>query len=351
MRIGNICLLVAALLALTGQAPAQQGTASSGKDAQSKEGQSKSVSNIVIAPSKENWFVLDDLKTGLEPQPPELVQTDEQPDFVRELIRVQWRPVDEIDLWIIRPKTTKKVPPILYLYNYLDSGDRFRDNGWCKRATADGFAAVGFSAALTDYRFRFRPMRQWFVSELPEALGSSVHDVQLILNYLADRGDMDMDRVGMFAMGSGGAVAILAAHVDSRIKALDLLDPWGDWPDWLRESPAVPQSERSNYLTPEFLKSVSRLDPVDHLAALKTRSLRLQQTLSERLTPKIAKERIAAAVPDPSELVKYGNAGDLFKAWQTTGLSGWIKEQMLSQNPKSSSGGGPVALYEHSPVD
>jgi hypothetical protein len=329
MRTGNIYLIFLVLLAIPQGASAQQSAASSGKDAQNK-----SNSNITLAPSKENWFALDDLKTGIEPWAPVLVQTDEEPTFVRELIRVHWRPVDEIDLWVIRPKGSKKVPVILYLYNYLDGSDRFRDNGWCKRATADGFAAVGFSAALTDYRFRLRPMRQWFVSELPEALGTTVHDVQLILNYLADRGDVDMDHVGMFGMGSGAAVAILAAHVDPRIKALDLLDPWGDWPDWLRESPAVPQSERSKYLTPEFLKSVSKLDPVDHLAALKTPSLRLQQTLSERLTPKIVKERIAAAVPDPSRLVQYGNPADLLKAWQTTGLSGWIKEQIRSQTPK-----------------
>ena len=345
MRSWNICLVFLVLLAIPHGASAQQGAAASGKDAQSQEAPSKSGSNITLPPSKENWFALDDLKTGIVPWPPVSVQTDEEPDFVRELIRVHWRPIDEIDLWVIRPKTTNKVPVILYLYNYLDSSDRFRDNGWCKRATADGFAAVGFSAALTDYRFRFRPMKQWFVSELPEALGTTVHDVQLILNYLADREDVDMDRVGMFGMGSGGAVAILAAHIDPRIKALDLLDPWGDWPDWLRDSPAVPQSERSKYLTPEFLKSVSTLDPVDHLAALKTPSLRLQQTLSERLTPKTARERIAVAVSDPSRLVRYENPADLLKAWQVTGLSGWIKQQMLSQNPRKSGDDGPVALH------
>jgi len=344
MRIWSIYLLSLALLALLGQASAQQGVASSGKDTQGKEVQGKS-GDIDVAPSKENWLALDDLKTGLAPQSPEVYQTDEEPDFVRELVRVQWRPIDAIDLWVIRPNTTKKVPVILYLYSYLDGSDRFRDNGWCERATADGFAAVGFSAALTDYRFRLHPMRQWFVSELPEALGTTVHDVQFILNYLADRGDMDMSNVGMFGMGSGGAVAILAAHVDHRVKALDLLNPWGDWPDWLKESPAVPQSERSKYLTPEFLKSVATLDPVDHLAALKTPSLRLQQTMSERLTPKTAKERMAAAVPDPSQLVKYTNDEDLFQAWKTMGLSGWIKQQMLSQNPKKSGDDGAVALH------
>jgi hypothetical protein len=345
MRIVNIYLLLLALLGLPGQAPAQQNAAPSGKNVESKGGQSISAPNVDLPKPKENWFALDDLKTGLEPPSAVVVETDEQPDFVRQLVRVQWRPVDEIDLWVVRPKTTKKVPVILYLYSYLDTSDRFRDNGWAKRAAANGFAAVGFSAALTDYRFRLRPMRQWFVSELPESLGTTVHDVQLILNYVADRGDMDMNRVGMFGMGSGGAVAILAAHVDHRIKTLDLLDPWGDWPDWLKGSPEVPQSERAKYLTPEFLNSVAALDPVVHLAALKNRNVRLQQTLSEPVTPKIAKQRLAAAMADPNQVVQYENPKDLMKAWQITGLSGWIKEQMVSQDSKNDREDGQVALH------
>jgi len=333
MHIYSILLLSLALLATPNGAYAQD----------------KVTSNA--APPAENWGVLGDLKTGLQPPTADVVQHDEQPDFVREVVRVQWRLADPIDLWIIRPKVTGNVPVILYLYNYTDANDRFRDNGWCKWASADGFAAVGFVSALSDYRYKARPMKQWFVSELRESLGSSVHDVQLILNYLADRGDMDMEHVGMFGMGSGATIAILAARADSRIKTLDLLDPWGAWPDWLRESPAVEESERSKYLTPEFLKSVAALDPVVYLPSLKIPSIRLQQTVSEPVTPKIAKERIAAAVPVPTQIVKYMSAGDLLKAWKVTGLSGWIKQQMRSQTPKVSSDDDGVALSSHAQLD
>jgi len=69
-------------------------------------------------------------------------------------------------------------------------------------------------------------MKEWFVSELQESLGKSAHDVQMVLNYLADRGDVDMGNVGVFGVGAGGTIAVMAASVDSRIKAIDLLDPW-----------------------------------------------------------------------------------------------------------------------------
>jgi hypothetical protein len=280
----------------------------------------------------ENWGVLDDTKSGLEPRSPVEVEKDEQPEFVREVVRLQWRRNDPIDLWLMRPKESAKVPIILYLYGYPADSDRFRDNGWSKRATEGGFAAVGFVSALTGQRYHNRPMKQWFISELAESLGGSVHDVQLILNYLAERDDLDMDHVGMFGMGSGASIAILAAQADVRIKALDLLDPWGDWPDWLRESPAVPDLERPKYTTEGFLKSVAPLDPVACLPNLRTRSIRLQQTWSDPVTPKSAKERIADSWPDRSRLVKYANAEEHLKAYQVDGLAGWIKQQLRVRN-------------------
>jgi hypothetical protein len=339
MRVRGIHLLLLILLALPGRTFAQKAAAAGDEKTESKSS-AKSAPTLEI----ENWGVLNDLKTGLQPPTYAEVELDEQPQFVRQLIRVQWRMHDPVELWVARPKVSGKVPVVLYLYSYDDTGDRFRDNGWCNRATADGFAAVGFVSALTDYRFRFRPLRQWFVSELAESLGTTVHDVQLILNFLADRGDIDMDQVGMLGMGSGASIAILSAHADPRIKTLDLLDPWGDWPDWLKESPLIQDGDRPKYLTPEFLKSVAALDPIAFLPSLKTQRLRLQQTLSEPITPKVAKERLAAAVPDPSQVVKYRNPEELLKVWETSGLSGWIKQQVRLQTPKAGGDEGRVAL-------
>jgi hypothetical protein len=318
---------------------AQQGTAGSDKKTETQEDKQKEVKidgKTFTPPPPENWGSLGDLKTGLQAMTSAVVQREEQPDFVRELVRVQWRIGDPINLWINRPKVTGKVPVVLYLYSYTDTNDRFRDNGWAKRATADGFAAVGFVAALTPDRFANRPMKQWFVSELRESLGSTVHDVQLILNYLSQRGDMDMGHVGMFGMGSGATIAILAARSDTRIKTIDLLDPWGDWPDWLKDSPVVPDAERPKYLTPEFLRSVAPFDPMAHLPYLGRQTVRLQQILSEPLTPSAAKARIADVLPVRATVVRYNNPQELLRAWQSNGLSGWIKQQLRPQTPNGS---------------
>jgi hypothetical protein len=260
-------------------------------------------------------------------------EVDVQDGFTRELTRVAWRPGDPVNLYIIKPAGVKRPPVILYLYSYPSETDRFRQNDFCRFLTRGGFAAVGFSSALTGERYHNIPMAKWFVSELPQSLAISAHDVQMILNYLATRGDFNVDQIGMFGDGSGATIAILAAAVDPRIKTLDLLDPWGDWPDWIAKSTLIPENERPDYLKPEFLKSVAPLDPVKWLPQLKTQKVLLEDVKTVTVTPDEARNKIEAAVPSNVEIQRYDNV----QAFAKTASSGkeieWLKEQLQSEVP------------------
>jgi hypothetical protein len=276
----------------------------------------------------EDWGSLSLASSELAPEPPLLGERDEFPQFTRELIQVKWRRDDPIDLYVIRPKGVLKPPAILYLYSYPSETERFRNDDYCARVTRDGFAAIGFVSALTGHRYQNRPMKQWFVSELPEALASSVHDVQMILNYLSTLNDLDMSKIGMFGEGSGGAIAILSAAVDPRIKTIDLLDPWGDWPDWMAKSELIPNEERPNYLKSEFLKKAAVFDPVQWLPQLTSQHIRLQQVMDDSVTPKAAKEWIESVVPRSAQVVRYENTRDFFGAASGGRIFQWAKEQL-----------------------
>ena len=255
--------------------------------------------------------------------------------YTRELIRIQWRSLDPIDLYIVKPAGVKKPPVILYLYSYPFELDRFREDAFCKFLTMNGFAAIGFASALTGQRYHPpRPLKQWFVSELQESLATSAHDVQMILNHLASRGDMDLERVGMFGDGSGATIAILAAAADPRIKTLDLLDIWGDWPDWIAKSTLVPENERPDFLKPEWLARVAPLDPMVWLPKLKTQTIRIQNVSTVTVTPNEAKRKIEAAAPSNVEIVHYEDA----KAFRSAASGGtgfdWIKRQVQAGSIK-----------------
>jgi X-Pro dipeptidyl-peptidase (S15 family) len=280
----------------------------------------------------EHWDVLPLAGNNLPAMPPLLGEKDDLPDFTRELIQVQWRPGDAIDLYIIRPKHAIKPPVIIFLYGYPSDTDRFRDDTYCNAIVKRGFAAVGFVSALTGHRYHDLPMKEWFISELEKSLGASVHDVQMIINYLQTRDDMDMGRVGMYGQGSGGTIAILSASADQRIKAVDVLDPWGDWPDWLASSPLIPDDERANYLTPEFQRSISPLDPILSLPRLSSRPLRLQQTAFSEVTPSAARKRIEASVPSTGQKLEYKSAEDYDElAAHGANILAWLQDRLGSK--------------------
>jgi hypothetical protein len=278
----------------------------------------------------EDWSSPSLRNSNLKPAPPLVGYMSDYPRYTVELLQVQWRFGDPIDLYVMKPKGVSKPPVILYLYGYPADTDRFKDEVFQKAVTKDGFAAVGFVTALTGHRYHDRPMRQWFLSELQECLATSAHDVQMVLDYLATRNDLDMSRVGMFAQGSGASIAILSSAVDSRIRVLDALDPWGDWPTWLATSPFVPEDERAEYLKPEFLKKAADLDPIDWLPKIQAANFRLQDAIFEPNTPKIAKEKLRAAVPSGATVLIYKTPEEFNAVVRDEQDLVWIQHQLRS---------------------
>ncbi len=253
---------------------------------------------------------------------------NDYPGYTVELLQVQWRPGDPLDLYVMKPKGVEKPPVILYLYSYPSDTDRFKDEEFQKAATKDGFAAVGFVSALTGHRYHDRPMREWFLSELQESLATSAHDVQMVLDYLASRNDLDMTRVGMFSQGSGASIGILASAVDPRIKVLDALNPWGDWPIWMATSPFVPENERAEYIKPEFLKKAATLEPIDWLPKIQAKRFRLQDAIFEPNTPKVAREKLRAAVPANAKVVIYKTPQEVNAVVRDKRELKWIQHEL-----------------------
>ena len=278
---------------------------------------------------QEDWSSLSIGASHLDPEPPLAAQTDDGDGFTRTLVQLKWRPGDPLDVYVILPKGVKNPPAVLYLYNFKDDTDRFKNNRWCERVTSGGTAAVGFVSALSGHRFHGRPMEQWFVSEMQESLGSTVHDVKFILDYLAQRGDIDMNRIGMFGQASGGTIALLAAAADPRIKAVDVLDPWGDWPVWLAKSPiALDDPRAANYSKPDFLKKVAPLDPVKWLPTLQSTHIRIQQVMDSEATPVACKDALRKAAPKNAKVLRFANMPELAKSADQGRLFDWIKAEL-----------------------
>ncbi len=257
---------------------------------------------------------------------------DSNPGYTVELIRVQWRWGDPIDLYLMKPTGVEKPPVILYIYGYPSETKIFQDPKFQEYVTRGGFAAVGFVTALTGHRYHDVPLKEWFVSDLQQCLAVSAHDVQMVLNYLQARGDVDIERVGVLGQLSGGSIAILASAADPRIKVLDAVDPWGDWPTWMATSPFVPKDERPDYVKADFLKKVAPLDPVDWMPKVQARKFRLQERMFEKETPEVSKEKLKSAAPPGSTVEVYKTRQEFVSAIGSDGSKSldWIKGQLRS---------------------
>jgi hypothetical protein len=325
--------------------PTTSADASSGNKQKAPPGLDPKTGIPLYQTIQEDWSTLAIGTSKLEPETPIVAQTDEANGFTRTLVQLKWRPGDALDLYVILPKDVKNPPAILYLYGYKEDTDRFQDDAWCERATRSGTAAIGFTSALSGHRFHDRPLEQWFVSELQETLGSTVHDVKFILDYLAQRGDVDMKRVGMFGQASGGAIALLAAAADARIKVVDVLDPWGDWPVWLANSPIVKEDPHgTDFAKPEFLSKVEPLDPVKWLPTLKSTRIRIQQVMDNPATPNVCKDALRDAAPKHSQIVRFEHVGDLSKAAGQGHLFEWIKTELKGLPPSAAPQSGAALL-------
>ena len=286
----------------------------------------------------EDYKALGLESSTLQPQKPVVLESLDilEGKYVRERIQVGWRPKDTFDLYVTRPKAARKPPVIIFLYSYPENATRFLSEEWYKGVAKDGYAVVGFVSALTAERAEHRAPDEWFVGLLQESLASSVHDVQMILNYLDSRGDLDMERVGMFGTGSGATIALLASAADARIKVIDVFNPWGDWPDWAAKSWVIPEQERGDdlttnkYIDPRFLEVIAPLDPMLWLPKVKAQSLRIQFVKSEAAVPAETQKRVMDVAPDRAELNQFGD----YRAWMALEhgpeMFGWLRQELQS---------------------
>jgi len=250
--------------------------------------------------------------------------------YTVELLRLTWRPGDPVDVYVLRPVGSRKPPVILNLYGYPTDTDPYKLEGIQKEFVKGGFAAVGFVSALTGQRYHDKPLKEWFLSELQQSLATSAHDVQILIDYLTKRGDLDASRIGMFGNGSGGTIAILASVADPRIKVLDVFDPWADWPTWLATSTFVPADERADYVKPEFLKKVACLETLDWLPKIQAKKFRLQQPAFDTDTPNAVKEKVRATAPAGTVFVQYKSMEEFKAAFPYSSNLEWMKRELVA---------------------
>jgi hypothetical protein len=95
-----------------------------------------------FAEVKEDWSSPALTSSHLRAARPLVGYINDYPGYTVELLQVEWRYGDPLDLYVMKPKGVKKPPVIVYLYSFPEDTDRFKDEEFQRAATKDGFAAV-----------------------------------------------------------------------------------------------------------------------------------------------------------------------------------------------------------------
>ena len=258
------------------------------------------------------------------------VEKNDTKTFTRELIRLSYRAGDPVMIYVCIPKGVKKPPVALVLYSFpQEATTRFLKDDFCDWITSKGIAFVGFEGSYTGERYKTGPMKEWFISELPVSMSRTVHDVQIISDYVSSRNDLDKARIGMFGQGSGGTAAILASSVDARIKVLDVMNPWGDWINWTKSASEIRTPEdRTRFISSPFLKSIAPYDPLPQLSKVKASHFRMQFISKTANVVESAKARMLKAAPARTVKKTYPDPGSSAKDLTDGKVFNWIASKL-----------------------
>ncbi len=160
----------------------------------------------------------------------------------------------------------------------------------------------GYNLFVFDYRGYGR-------SEGRVSRQGTVDDACAALAYVMGRADVDAKRVGLFGQSLGGAVAVVAAARDKRVKGLVVESAFSSYRD---EAAYVLRRNPLTYLVSWPLSRLlirRGLDPADYIAELSPRPVLIIHGAADRTVPCEMGRELAERAAEPKELWLVDEAG------------------------------------------
>ena len=262
---------------------------------------------------------------------PLVLETADRPKFTRQLVRVNWRLGDDIVLFIVRPKAVKRPPVQIFLYGFPQGAEtRFLDDTFCANATSNGAAVIGFESQLTGNRYHNVPMKEWFVSKLDMCMDDTVEDVRQIVRYIKSLPDLDATRIGMLGVGSGGSVALMAAAHEPAIRVVQVLNPWGNWPEWIAKCKEVIPADKPKFLTKKYLASVAKFEPTEEVKKLGRTQVTFITVESEKNFPNAVRDKFFANLPKNVTVKRFPTPTEFAKSYSASTFLGVLAKALVS---------------------
>jgi dipeptidyl aminopeptidase/acylaminoacyl peptidase len=236
----------------------------------------------------------------LNTHPPRYPYTRKPSEFNVSFEDVKFKNRDNINLkgWFLPAGGSVPAPTIIIAHGLGASKSDFVDLGAC-------FVKEGFNVLLFDFRAHGESGGSGCSLGLKEQ-----DDITAAIDYVMTRPDVDHQKIGLYGFSLGGAVAILAAAKDTRIKAVVADSPFAS----LKEMSA--NVLRNSYLLPyfPFVHLVNlfyrilfngwmeEVEPVKEVKNISPRPVLLITSDLDEMIPSAHAKQLYSAALDPKEL-------------------------------------------------
>jgi len=249
-------------------------------------------------------------------------------------IRVEELPITHPDgpaprALLRRPADRRRRPAVLLLHGFKG----FRDWGFFPHL-GESLAAAGFAAVSVDFALNGIGDEAGEFTRLDlferNCLTAELDDIRVVIDALERRSDVDGERIGLLGHSRGGAVALLAAREQPRIRAIATLAAvtvWqrhfsaAEWREWGRVGYAEVVNARTGQVMrigravrDEIADPSGRFDPLVAAAAVDAPLLVIHGTADLSVSVQDAHDLVAARRKRPTELLLVEGADHVFGA-------------------------------------
>ena len=149
------------------------------------------------------------------------------------------------------------------------------------------------------------------------ALSQSVVDLRRTVDYLASRGDIDMDRIGYIGVSLGSFVGSVFAGVDPRVRTAVFVVGGGGWKAMIDtsgvhalEAIRAHEAERGRD-TADFAKALHVVEPLAFAPRIAPRPVLMINCDNDQYVPKPTAEDLFASLGEPKDIRWFTCDGDI----------------------------------------
>lgn len=273
----------------------------------------------------------------------ECVQTGETAQAIEERIELDSPGGGRVAGLLIRPKAVERPAVILFLHGL--GGSKNDTRLAAPLAVPHGYAVLGLDAALHgDRRVEGQGVFSPDLMRTKAAFVQSIVDYRRALDYLATRGDVRADKVGLVGASMGAIMGTILTAVEPRVAAALLLVGGGDWKKFIQASQHPAAAALLPILQmPEVARELAALDPVTYAPYISPRPVWMVNGRQDEIVPAVAADALHQACRQPKKVVWYdgGHLPPLPVLLQV--VPQWMNEALAPALAASGQGGEPQA--------